>query len=261
MATVISPAGSFLSFQNIKFVHCVFGEVKRTLPAYADDDVAFQFVVRGTSAEADTLSTLGSEAVTVGLVGNSEELFFPTLIEFSDTPERFRISDTDVLYNWTAGFPGFKDVVNVGDCFRVSITVNLDDAEDVFISNDFERIGDDCFSSVLEYGNEDDAFGFNYCASSAVDPDGGGDGEEPPTGPPGICAPTRITFSNQATITIPYTASLLAAYGSLPTVQVWLYNEAGELVNAGVSVKFDASPPNTIFADFGGPASGILILK
>lgn len=260
MATVISPAGSFLQFNSLNsFEHCIFGTVKRTLPAYADDDVAFQFVVRGTSAEADQLSALNSEAITIGLVGASEEFFFPTLIEFTEVPERFRISDTDVLYNWTHGFPGFKDVVNVGDCFRVQITVNLED-EEVFISNDFERIGDDCFTSVIEYGSDDNGFGFNYCASGGGAITGPGS-EDPGTVDPGTCEPTRITFTDMAVITIPYTQALQDMYGSLPTVQAWIYNEAGDLVNAGISIKLDASPPTVITADFGGSASGYLIIR
>src|SRR5690349_2478877 len=100
MATLITPPASFIQFSPLNFEHCVFGTVKRTLPIYADDDVAFQFVARGTSEEADALASLSSDPVTISLVSNAVELFYPTLIEFSDVPERFRISDTDVLYNW-----------------------------------------------------------------------------------------------------------------------------------------------------------------
>lgn len=258
MAQVLSPIGSFIQFQNINLMHCVFGEVKRTLPIYADDDVAFQFVVRGSAEEITELAAFSSTGVSIGLAGPEDELFSPTLLEFTDIPERFKLSDTEILYNWTHGFPGFKDVINVGDCFRVQIIINTSGSEDVFISNDFERIGDDCFSSVIEYGSDENGFGFNYCGSGSVTGPGG---EDPGVIDGATCEPTRITFTNQAILQIPYTASLQAAYGSLPTVQAWIYNESGELVNAGISIKFDASPPTLITLDFGGPADGVLIIK
>lgn len=260
MATIVSPQGSFIQFTNINLQHCVFGTVKRTLPVYADDDVAFQFLVRGTADEITELAAISSTGVSIGLAGPEDDLFSPTLIEFSDVPDRFKLSSTEILYNWTHGFPGFKDVINVGDCFRVQIIINTTGSEDVFLSNDFERIGDDCFSSVIEYGSDDNGFGFNYCGSGPGSITGPGS-EDPGTVDGMTCEPTRITFTNQATLQIPYTASLQAAYGSLPTVQAWIYDEAGDLVNAGISIKFDASPPTLITADFGGPASGVLIIK
>lgn len=254
---IVVPPNSFVQFTEMDTEHCTFGTVRATLPVYLDNDIAFQFVVRGTEAEIDELAAFGNNtAVKVGIVGT--DLYESLLMEFSDIPERFRISTTDVLYNWTAGLPGFYDVINIGECFKIGITVSVGGEDQVFTSNLFERIGDDCFTSVIEYGSDDNGFGFNYCASPTDPTDPGG--EEPPV-IPGTCEPTRILFTNLSVMTIPYTAQLQALYGATPTVQAWLYDENGDLVNMGISIKMDGSPPTTITLDFGGEASGIVIIK
>jgi hypothetical protein len=257
---VIVPINSFVQFTEMDTEHCTYGTVRATLPVYNDNDIAFQFVVRGTEDEIDELATFGNNtAVKVGIVGT--DIYESLLLEFSDVPERFRISTTDMLYNWTAGLPGFYDVITVGECFKIGITVNVGGEDQVFTSNLFERIGDDCFTSVIEYGSDDNGFGFNYCGSG--DAITGPGSEDPGTvdPPPGTCEPTRILFTNMATMSIPYTAQLQAMYGATPTVQAWIYDENGDLVNMGIQIKMDGSPPTTISFDFGGVASGVAILK
>lgn len=263
MASVIVPPASFVQFSEMDTEHCTFGTVRATLPVLNDDDVAFQFIVTGTEDEIDELATFGNNnAVIVGIVAT--DIYESILMEFSDVPERFRIAETQILYNWTAGLPGFYDVINIGECFKIMISVTISGEEQIFTSNQFIRIGDDCFTSVLEYGSDDNAFGFNYCASAVdpTDPGGGGGGgeEEPPVTPP-TCQPTRIVFTNMTTMRIPYTAQLEELYGATPTVQAWIYDETGDLVNMGISIRMDGSPPTEINLNFGGNASGIVIIK
>lgn len=258
MQIIVSPA-SFVQFSEMDTEHCTFGTVRATLPVLNESDVAFQFSVRGTQAEIDQLAAFGNnDAVKLGIIGN--DIYASLLLEFSDIPERFRISTTDMLYNWTAGLPGFYDVVAIGECFKIGITVNVNDEDQVFVSNQFERIGDDCFTSVIEYGSDDNGFGFNYCASAPDAVTGPGSGD-PVVVDPGTCQPTRIEFTNRSTLSIPYTAGLQALYGAMPTVQAWIYDETGELVNMGIQIKMDGSPPNTINFDFGGNASGLIIIR
>jgi hypothetical protein len=258
---LLTPSASFVQFSEMDTEHCTYGTVRATLPIFKDDDIAFQFDVRGTEAEIDELATFGNNtAVKVGIIGT--DLYESLLMEFSDVPERFRINTTDMLYNWTAGLPGFYDVINIGECFRIGITVTVNGEDQVFVSNLFERIGDDCFTSVIEYGSDDNGFGFNYCASSdgaITGPPSGDPGTVEP--PPGTCEPTRILFTNMSTMTIPYTAQLLALYGATPTVQAWIYDENGDLVNMGIEIKILGSPPTQIKFNFGGDASGLIIIK
>jgi len=264
MATIIAPSGSFVQFATQDVEHCIFGTVRATLPVYQDDDVAFQFVIQGTEEEIDELAEFGNTGITVGLVDTSEdELTEEVILEFIEQVERFRISDTDLLCNWTHGFPGFMDVVTIGQCFKVVILLNALGEDFSYSSNRFERVGDGCFTTVIEYGSNDNAFGFNYCYSSPDSVPGGGTGGEPPNPPPtgANCTPSRITFSNMSSLVLPYTQGMTDMYGDTPTVQVWIYDTGGELVRSEVEVKMDAFPPTSLSFDFGGNASGVIFIK
>jgi hypothetical protein len=248
---IISPANSFVQFdQDDSFNHCVFGTVRHCLPVFAEDDVNFQFVLEtDTEEEADALCDLANDLLTIGL---SDDLCYgELLLTFSEKSERFRISPTQVLYNWSHGLPGFAGTIEVGECFKVLVMLTLNDEDYQFCSNCFQRIREDCFTSVIEFGSEDNSFGFNYCASGAIE-----SGSEA-----GTCDPTIITFANKSTLVIPYTSSLQSAYGDAPTIQVWIYDGSGDLVNMGIQAKLDGFPPTQLEFDFGGPASGIIIIK
>lgn len=244
MVTIKTPPNSFVQFNdNMVQVHPIFGNIRACLPVYDENDVAFQFVLEfSTIEEADTYASIGNTDVVIGLADNQGD----NIVNFVDQPERFRISDKQILYNWTAGLPAFGTHIDIGQCFVFQITVGAD----TFESNCFERIPSDEFTSLLEFGNEDNSFGFNYCASGVIDPD-----------TVATCEPTEITFSNESMLTIPYTASLKQSYGDTPTVQVWIYDETGDLVNAGIEATLDGYPPNNLLFDFGGNASGVIVIK
>lgn len=245
MVTIKTPPASFVQFgEALNFDHPVFGVIDQCLPVFSEDDVAFQFVLEFTTKmEADEFAAVGNTDVSVGLSDPQGE----TITTFVDQPERFRISDQQILYNWKAGFPGFGGLIEIGECFLIQVKAGDFSFES---STCFQRIPADDFTSVLEYGNEDNSFGFNYCASGVIDPD-----------QVATCEPTEIVFTNEAQLTIPYTAQMRQAYGNTPVTQVWIYDESGDLVNAGIEAKLDAYPPNNLIFDFGGMASGILVIK
>lgn len=253
--TIISPANSFIRFNESEQTPlCIWGNINYCLPVYDPEDVYFQFVINGTSYEIDSLCTKDGSEVTVELVTECGE---EPLLTFEQKPERFRLSETQVLYNWRHGLPGFQSVVAVNKCFKIQLTVvahpyGYPDDDLITCSNCFERIASDCFTSVIEYGNTDDAFGFKYCDSG--DLPGGSD-------PSVNCDPTVVTFVNEATLSLPYTAFLQSRYGVLPTVQVWIYDGTGQLINMGITAGFDGYPPTMINLDFGGVASGIVVIR
>ncbi len=260
MATVTAPKGSFIQFIETDTQHCIWDTVRFTLPVYSEDDVAFQFFVTGTADEIDELAGFYSSGITVGLVSvGDDDLDEPTILEFSEEPERYKLSDTLMLYQWPWGLPGLYEVVDINECFKIQVTLNLSGGGETQTSNRLIRVGDTCFSSVLEYSNDDNAFGFNYCVSA--------DDFVPPSTDPNIppeamvCAPTAITFTNLSTFTLPYTTQLLDAYGSTPTVQVWLADIDGTLVLSNIQAKMDQFPPTQLIFDFGGNASGLIIVK
>lgn len=255
--SIISPTNSFVRFGEADASPlCIWGTVDFCLPVYTAEDVYFQFVIQGTESEIDSLCTQSGDEVTVQLVNVCNG---PVLLTFAELPERVRLSTTQVLYNWSHGLPGFTSVISVAECFKVQVTVlatpyGYPNEELVSCSNCFERIASDCFTSVLEYGNDDDAFGFKYCNGGNLN----GAYEDPDTLD---CSPTVIQFVNEATLAIPYTALLQAKYGVFPTVQVWIYDGTGQLLNMGITAAFDTYPPTMINLDFGGSASGIVVIR
>lgn len=220
---------------------CNFADINLCLPVYEEGDVWFQFIVQADSeSEADVLCDLENALVEILLADGCNG---STLKTFTQKPDRYRISSTQVLYNWQYGLPGFAEVVSVGGCFVIKVVLQeLAEA----CSNCLQRIASDCHTSVVEYGNDDNFAGFNYCNSGGVDESAGD------------CDPTFVSFTNQSTLTIPYTAGLQAKYGDLPTLKVWIYDTNGELVNMSVRQAFDGYPPTEIRIDLGGPATGVL---
>lgn len=70
------------------------------------------------------------------------------------------------------------------------------------------------------------------------------------------CEATIVSFANEATKTIPYTAAMQEQYGPTPNVQVYI-KEGDELVLSDDTsgVVFDGT---NIIADFGGQQNGIV---
>jgi hypothetical protein len=243
--SILTPSNSFIRFDSADVVsHCIHGTFTTCLPVYAEADIAFQFVVLAdTEEEADALCQPAISGISIGIVLDCEQV--PYTSQFLEDPERFRISPLQVLYNWPHGVPGMNSTVGIMECFYIRVIVDNVN----YCTNCFQRIPDDCFTSVIEYSNDENFAGFNYCNAGAVD-----------GGVSTTCDPEVYTFTNESTKTIPYTASLSARFGPVPTVQAWIYVD-GELTNAGIQATFDAMPPTSISFDFGGVASGIIILR
>jgi hypothetical protein len=249
---ISAPQASFVQFNETGIVsHCIYTDIRFCLPVYEDEDVKFQVFISGTETEIDALCGVYGIPIGVGIVEDCADADF--LQEYTNTlygnytPHLFRLGPTQILMNWNHGFPGFTGVISGNQCFRIRLEIGVQR----FCSNCFTRITDPCFTSVVEYGCDENAFGFNYCSS----------GEIVTEGDNGDCEKTYITFINQSTLSIPYTAQMLALYGNIPTVQAWIYNEENELVNASFQIALDGYPPNFINVDFGGSATGVLILK
>ncbi len=232
---------SFIQFaESDEIGSCNFADQDMCLPAFAEDDTWFQFVVAtDDESEADDLCN-GDVALSIGLVEQCQDVF---LLQFAQKPSRYRLSATRVLYVWQHGMPGFQSVLAVGECFHFKVRIGIQD----FCTNCFQRIGDDCHTSVIQFSNEDNAFGYNYCAGANESQSNDID-----------CSPVEIQFSNASTMTIPWTAYLSERYGNTPSIDVWVYDENGDLIKPGIVAKLDGYPPSQILLDFGGNSSGIV---
>lgn len=242
---IISPPKSFVQFsENDIITSCELQDIHLCLPVYEEDDVWFQFVIQAdTIEEADALCDLDNALVTLGLVYDCDE---EPVLTFTEKPERFRISSLQVLFNWQHGMPNFSSIVDVGECFKIKVLID-DDYQ--FCSNCFQRIGNDCHTSVVEYGNDDNFAGFNYCNSAPINED------------ETVCDPTFIEFGPVSSQSITYTASLADKYGNFPSVEVWGYIGSELVRMQGIEVSFDDYPPTVINLDFGGTLSGVIKLS
>ncbi len=242
---IVSPKNSFIQFAESDYLDsCGVNEIAVCLPVLNDDDIAFQFLIQAdTEGEADLLCDLINAELTIGIRVKCTDNNIKT---FTEKTERFRIGPTLILYNWSAGLPGFTSVITDGQCFHINISTTEYGITYNWCSNCLKRISDGCLTSVVDYTGDDNQFGFDYCGGGAVDQSAE------------TCEPTIITFTNQATVSIPYTSFLQAKYGEIPTVAVWIRDETGDLVEMGVRISFDAIPPTTINIDCGGVSSGII---
>lgn len=236
-----SPENSFVQFNETGEVSsCGFAPLTVCLPVYYEDDVAFQvFVESDTEEESDLLCGPYGIKPTFGLTSNCQDFD----LEFNLQPEIFRVDSKHILYQWRYGFPGFQFSYNIGDCFQIMIELN----EQIFCSNCFYRTGGVCWTTELAYTNNDNFAGFNYCSGGTVPLPGGID-----------CQQEFFTFNNVPILNIPYTAALKAKYGDVPSVQVWIVDVNGELVDMGIRVALDMYPPTELRFDFGGNATGVI---
>lgn len=259
MVHVTQPKFSFVRFDDLD-VHetCHPAGVEFCFPVFDQNDIAFQFIVEtDTEAQADELCDLAHAKIKVGIIdpnGGSPGFEVNWLVNYTgapflNKPERFRIGPKKVLYNWDAGVPSFEDYREVGQCFQFVVQVIFSFTTLTAVSNCFQRIAEDCYTSILEYGSDKNAFDFIYCGTFEDETDSGSGSNE--------CAATIVPFSNQSILNIPYTPTMFDQYGELPTVEVYIYNVGtGKFDYTIVSKTLDAVPPTMITVDMGGPGSG-----
>lgn len=245
---IISPKFSFVNFTESLTVDSeLWPDLYEVLPVVEDSDVWFQFILQtDTKAEADTLCADMGSIVKLGIANSCAE---NNILNFTDLPERYRIDDTHVLYNWVHGLPLFGTVIDDGECFIIKITINDGMDSTHFCSGLFKRYLNSAFTAVLDYTNSDNFADFDYCGGVSIDQQAVD------------CTPTEISFTNQTVLDIPYTALLQSKYGVVPTVQCWVRDISGNLRNPGLEITLDAFPPTNIHVDLGGMASGILKIQ
>lgn len=247
--SIQAPTHSFVQFAETgTFEHCIFGSYTFPLPVYEYTDTAFQFYLIGMSTEVDAICGPYGTDIRVGIVSDCDDLNFLTEFTgnpYNDVPEIYRLSETQLLVNWAHGLPGFDSVVAVEECFHIRIQIGAQ----TFCSNVHKRTADSCFTSVIDYTNDENFAGFNYCFTGPLE-----DGES------GSCEPLIIEFTNLSTLTIPYTQSLKDLYGDIPDVKAYL-SDGTNLIDMAITVALDDYPVNTISLDFGGPASGIVRIR
>jgi hypothetical protein len=169
--SISSPAYSFVNFNALPDTDlCCIGDVETCLPLVQNDDLQFQFFVNTDTIDtANAMESIHINNIQLLLVdgAGSTELHNWTL---DDTLlfEVIRTGPTTLTYLWKNDLSSLANVlVPYDECFRLKLKVNYSGTTEEAISNCFIVKQSDCYTSVLEYTNDEDYGDFAYC--SAVD--------------------------------------------------------------------------------------------
>lgn len=148
MSSLTISANSFVQ-SNYSFPESCCESIEQCLPVFQESDVAFQFLhVPGppTSYQAVLLKN-GSE------VGTSKELFY---VNRSDGMNLVFLPDLTAM--------GWSSNIDIKDCFSIRVykTEVSIGASILFQTVCFSRIDSQCWTTVIKYRCDEDAFGFDY---------------------------------------------------------------------------------------------------
>lgn len=165
--TIINNPNSFVQFGAAdSFTHCVFGEVRQCLPVYDSGDLSFQILVdAGNSSDAALLCELGGDAVLLEIMRDCDDAV--PVATAGDVFETVRIGATVIAFNFHFPLPGFPYSLKDGECFYLRASIDASPFLLEACSNCMQRITNDCFTSVIKYRCDEDAFGFVYCGADS----------------------------------------------------------------------------------------------
>lgn len=171
---IISPKYSFVKFNSPEaFNNCCTGEQNFCIPVINEDDTYFQFAIRGdTLDEGNTIFAVDVANIELillrGTANDDSTIVANTIRNWTITDaltfEKYRTATNEVTYQWRDIFKDIATLLNCDECFQLAIKATI--TEDNIlkgISNCFVRKCSDCFTSVLEYFNDDDYAEFRYC--------------------------------------------------------------------------------------------------
>jgi hypothetical protein len=167
---IISPTYSFVNFNPVSEVEqCCIGDNDVCLPVMQNNDIAFQFsITTGTAAKANDVygTYIGNIQLILLDVNGSEvhnwttanNLFF----------EKYRTGEKTVTYQWRKTLTDLvNNLVDFDKCFsfKVKATCTVAGTTETVAatSNCFIVKEANCYSSIIEYTNDEDYADFHYC--------------------------------------------------------------------------------------------------
>lgn len=172
--------------------NCCDGDQDFCIPVIEETDTYFQAIVSSEiyaeiEAMMDAVVPIFHLLLLDGATNTEDE--FTVVHDFTLTNElsfeKYRTGMFEITLQWRSPLAGIKEILDCGDCFQLGIARVLssefsgeftDEFSEEFsvggssvtydfitISNCFKRSCADCFTTVLEYYNDDDYAEFNYC--------------------------------------------------------------------------------------------------
>lgn len=173
---IISPKYSFVKFNSTEEADsCCEGSELFCIPVIEENDLFFQLIVSGANlAEGTTIFDAAPENVRLLLLsgtGNTAGTVSANTLRDWTTDdtlafEKYRTKANQVTFVWKEILKDIKTLVECDECFQLAVIADVTgDPENplIGISNCFIRKCDNCYSSILEYYNDEDYADFKYC--------------------------------------------------------------------------------------------------
>jgi len=153
--TITSPKYNFVRFGSPEENPCCDMDNTFCVPIFSDSDNFFQVktdadatlqlvLLRGTGNDASTLS-----ANTLRNWTSGDGLSF----------DKYNTGPGAYIHVWQHAFFNFATYIKCDECFQLAL---IGGDAPVF-SNPFKRICSDCYTSIVEFYNDDNYAGFEYC--------------------------------------------------------------------------------------------------
>jgi hypothetical protein len=171
MATfnIISPKYSFVNFNPANSTaNCCIGENEVCLPVCAETDLIFQFdITTANIQDANDLMNNSVSDIQLLLLDVNGNLVHNWTATDNLLFERYRTSATQVTYLWRNPLLGLIGLIQYNQCFSFKIyastSINSNIETKAAFSNCFILKSNDCFTSVLDYANNENYADFEYC--------------------------------------------------------------------------------------------------
>ena len=172
--TLTSPPYSFVFFSPLG----AETPLQMALPFAKEGDLKFQFILTvATEAIGDAVM---SENISLRLINGTASitddtsLIANTLHNYSDgSPiyfNKYRISDTKILFYWSHGLPNFSSYLAIGTCFKLAFAYSYGGDTVIGISNTFKVTDDLVFTTQVTYSCLEDSNSFTYCVTGGTVP-------------------------------------------------------------------------------------------
>jgi hypothetical protein len=165
-SNIISPQYSFVNFNTITTSDCCDGNNQECLPFANVFDLVFQFSIKcDTITEAnDLMLTQDIDSILNLIDGPTGTLLYDYTTNDLLFFEKYRTDTTTVTYIWRNPlYQILYDMVHFDDTFSLQVVIKVNGIIVAALSNLFKAISDQCYTSLIEYTNDQDYAGFNYC--------------------------------------------------------------------------------------------------
>lgn len=168
---IISPDFSFVRFA----VASEEQAYRNTLPVYLNTDLKFQFFIDcDTIVEADAVLAESPDHLRLVLLeargyDDDSDLISGIIYDFTTaggkTFELVRISDYTIALLWEKDLVNLPTHIDCDQCFRLGLNIQIGATNYRRASNTFYRSCSSKNTSLIEYANDENVFGFAYCTT------------------------------------------------------------------------------------------------